>query len=62
MRRTGRNNVWGQWRTQKFVKGGLQVDNIVIESGPGHGPKTFSKLTFKIRVSLLRFLERIADA
>ena len=41
---------------------GLQVENTIIKSGPIHGPKTFSKLTFLIRVSLLRFLERLADA
>ena len=38
----------GQWHTQEFVKGGLQVKNKITKSGTGHGPKIFPNLHSKL--------------
>ena len=39
----------------------FQVKNAVIKSGPNQYSENVSNLTFQIRVSLLSFLERLAD-
>ena len=43
---------------QKFLKGDLQVENKIIKSSPGYGPKPLPNY----RVSLLCFLEYLAVA
>ena len=36
---------WDQWRTSHW---GLQVENTIINSDPGHSPKTFPNLQSKL--------------
>ena len=43
---------------KKFLKGDLQVENKITKSSPGYGPKPLPNY----RVSLLCFLEHLADA